>query len=206
TDAVNPAAVGTKAAARYVVDVPAGGQVVLRLRLSAEEEAGGPAAGPEADRIFAERIREADAFYARNIPPALGEGEQAIVGQANARRLGSKKFFPSVGKDWLGGDPTQPPPPANRRTGRNAEWGHLYNRDVISMPEGWEYPWYAAWDLAFHMIPLARIDPSFAKEQLVLFTREWYMHPSGQLPAYEWAFADVNPPVHAWSAWRVYKM
>ncbi|TMA30510.1 MAG: glucosidase, partial [Deltaproteobacteria bacterium] len=109
-------------------------------------------------------------------------------------------------KDWLDGDPAQPPPPASRRRGRNADWPHLYNRDVISMPEAWEYPWYAAWDLAFHMIPFTRIDPHFAKEQLVLFTREWYMHPNGQLPAYEFAFSDVNPPVHPWAAWRVYKM
>jgi hypothetical protein len=206
TDAVNPEAVGTKAAARYVVDVPAGGQVMLRLRLTADVEVCGPPTGPEVDRIFADRIREADAFYSRSIPPALGEGEQAVVRQAYASLLWSKKFFHYVVKDWLDGDPAQPPPPANRRGGRNAEWGHLYNRDVISMPESWEYPWYAAWDLAFHMIPFARIDPHFAKEQLILFTREWYMHPSGQLPAYEWAFSDVNPPVHAWSAWRVYKM
>src|SRR5437867_4425091 len=149
---------------------------------------------------------EADAFYARHIPGTLGEGEQAVVRQAYASLLWSKKFYHYVVKDWLEGDPAQPPPPASRRGGRNADWRHLYNRDVVSMPEGWEYPWYAAWDLAFHMIPFARVDPHFAKEQLVLFTREWYMHPSGQLPAYEWAFSDVNPPVHAWSAWRVYKM
>ena len=134
TDAVNPEAVGTKAAAQYVVEVPAGGQVTLRLRLTAEGEAGGPAAGPEADRLFADRIREADTFYARNIPAALGEGEQAIVRQAYASLLWSKKFFHYVVKDWLEGDPAQPAPPASRRGGRNAEWGHLYNRDVISMP------------------------------------------------------------------------
>jgi hypothetical protein len=202
-DAVNPELVGTKAAAHYVVDVPAGGRVVLHLRLTAEGEA---ASVTEPDRIFAERIREADTFYARRVPATLGEGEQAVVRQAYASLLWSKKFFHYVVKDWLEGDPSQPPPPASRRGSRNAEWGHLYNRDVISMPEGWEYPWYAAWDLAFHMIPFARIDPQFAKEQLILFTREWYMHPSGQLPAYEWAFSDVNPPVHAWATWRVYKM
>ena len=109
-------------------------------------------------------------------------------------------------KDWLEGDPAQPPPPATRRSGRNAEWKYLYNRDVLSMPDTWEYPWYAAWDLAFHMLPFARIDPHFAKEQLVLLLREWYMRPNGQIPAYEWAFGDVNPPVHAWAAWRVYKL
>ena len=108
--------------------------------------------------------------------------------------------------DWLQGDPGQPPPPAERKRGRNSDWGHLYNRDVISMPDKWEYPWYAAWDTAFHMIPFASVDPHFAKEQLVLFLREWYMHPNGQIPAYEWAFGDVNPPVHAWAALRVYKI
>src|SRR5262249_45227110 len=144
--------------------------------------------------------------YARRIPATLDAGERAVVRQAYASLLWSKKFYHYVVKDWLEGDPAQPQPPPGHVTVRNVEWGHLYNRDVISMPDAWEYPWYAAWDLAFHMVPFARLDPYFAKEQLVLFTREWYMHPSGQLPAYEWAFSDVNPPVHAWSAWRVYKM
>ncbi len=206
SEAVNPEAVGTKAAAHYVVEVPAGGEATFRLRLAADGEPGGPAAGSPADRVFAERIREADAFYARHIPAALGEGEQSVVRQAYASLLWSKKFYHYVVRDWLEGDPAQPPPPASRLTGRNAEWKHLYNRDVISMPEGWEYPWYAAWDLAFHMLPLAGVDPQFVKDQLVLFTREWYMHPSGQVPAYEFAFGDVNPPVHAWAAWRVYKL
>jgi hypothetical protein len=205
TDAVNPARAGTKAALHYVLDVPAGERVALRLRLTAEDEAGGPASGREADRVFADRAREADAFYARHIPATLGEGEQAVVRQAYAGLLWSKKFFHYVVRDWLEGDPAQPAPPPGRRTGRNADWQHLYNHDVISMPESWEYPWYAAWDLAFHMVPFARIDPRFAADQLVLFTREWFMHPNGQLPAYEFAFGDVNPPVHAWSAWRVYQ-
>ena len=126
--------------------------------------------------------------------------------QAYAGLLWSKQFYHYIVRDWLEGDPQQPPPPASRAAGRNADWPHLYNRDVISMPDKWEYPWYAAWDLAFHMIPFARIDPDFAKQQLVLFLREWYMHPNGQLPAYEFNFGDVNPPVHAWSCWRVYKM
>jgi hypothetical protein len=203
---VNPAGEGTKAALHYVLDVPAGGARTVQLRLTADGETGGPPAGPEAERVFTDRIREADAFYARRIPGTLGEGEQAVVRQAYASLLWSKKFFHYVVKDWLEGDPAQPPPPARRREGRNADWPHLYNRDVISMPDSWEYPWYAAWDLAFHMLPFARIDPQFAKEQLVLFTREWFMHPNGQLPAYEFAFDDVNPPVHAWAAWRVYKM
>jgi hypothetical protein len=206
TDAVNPDAIGTKAAAHYLLDVPAGGSKTIQLRLTAADDAGGPPAGAAVDRVFADRIREADAFYARHIPASLGEGQQQVLRQAYASLLWSKKFFHYVVKDWLEGDPAQPTPPASRLTGRNADWRHLYNRDVISMPEGWEYPWYAAWDLAFHMLPIARIDPHFAKEQLVLFTREWFMHPSGQLPAYEFAFGDVNPPVHAWAAWRVYKM
>ena len=108
--------------------------------------------------------------------------------------------------EWLKGDPGQPPPPTERRHGRNSEWTHLNNADIISMPDKWEYPWYAAWDLAFHCIPLALIDPEFAKDQLVLLTREWYMHPNGQFPAYEWEFGDVNPPVHAWAAWRVFQI
>jgi hypothetical protein len=120
--------------------------------------------------------------------------------------LWSKQFYHYVVKQWLDGDPAQPPPPPERRLGRNAEWTHLYNADVISMPDKWEYPWYAAWDLAFHCVALAIVDSDFAKEQLVLLLREWYMHPNGQLPAYEWAFGDVNPPVHAWAAWRVYKI
>jgi len=206
SDAVNPEGVGTKAAAHYVLTLPPGGEATLHLRLTSEADAGGPAAARDVDRVFAERVKEADAFYARHIPATLGEGEQATVRQAYASLLWSRKFFHYVVKDWLEGDPAQPPPPASRRRGRNAGWPHLYNRDVISMPDAWEYPWYAAWDLAFHMIPFARIDPHFAKEQLVLFTREWYMHPNGQLPAYEFAFSDVNPPVHPWAAWRVYKM
>jgi hypothetical protein len=206
TDVVNPEATGTKAAAHHVLEIPAGGSRTLGLRLTANGETGGPPAGSAADRVFADRIREANAFYTRHIPASLGEGQQQVVRQAYASLLWSKKFFHYVVKDWLEGDPAQPTPPASRLTGRNSDWRHLYNRDVISMPEGWEYPWYAAWDLAFHMLPIARVDPQFAKEQLVLFTREWFMHPSGQLPAYEFAFGDVNPPVHAWSAWRVYKM
>ena len=120
--------------------------------------------------------------------------------------LWSKQFYHYVVKEWLQGDPANPPPPAARNIGRNHEWAHFYNADVISMPDKWEYPWYAAWDLAFHCIPLALVDPDFAKEQLTLMLREWYMHPNGQIPAYEWAFGDVNPPVHAWAAWRVYKI
>ncbi len=205
-DAVNPTGVGTKAAAHYRLDVPAGGSATIRLRLAADGEAGGPVDGPEADAVFAARIREADAFYDGHVPAALEPGERAVVRQGYAGLLWSRQFYHLIVKDWLEGDPAQPPPPAARRAGRNAEWEHLFNRDVISMPDKWEYPWYAAWDLGFHLIPLAHVDPEFAKAQLVLFTREWYMHPSGQIPAYEFAFSDVNPPTYAWAAWRVYKM
>jgi Mannosylglycerate hydrolase MGH1-like glycoside hydrolase domain len=204
-DAVNPAELGTKAAAHYVLDIPAGGKVVLRLRLFAEDEAPKQPFGHEFHWVFEQRIREADDFYDSRIPAATKE-ERQVVRQGYAGLLWSKQFFYYVVKDWLDGDPSHPAPPESRREGRNADWGHIHNRDVISMPDKWEYPWYAAWDLAFHMIPLAKIDPHFVKEQLVLFTREWYMHPNGQLPAYEFALGDVNPPVHAWACWRVYKM
>ncbi len=209
-DAVNPARRGTKAAALYRLDVPAGGELRLRLRLAEVTPAGGGGEGvapPFADfeAVLEARRAEADAFYAKKTC-ALAPDERLVVRQAYAGLLWTQQFYHYEVRAWLDGDPTMPPPPASRLAGRNAEWRHLYNRDVISMPDKWEYPWYAAWDLAFHMIPFARIDPSFAKEQLILLTREWYMHPNGQLPAYEYAFGDVNPPVHAWAAWRVYKI
>ncbi|MGH7947695.1 MAG: MGH1-like glycoside hydrolase domain-containing protein [Candidatus Binataceae bacterium] len=206
SDAVNPEQVGTKCAARYVLDVPANGEVIVKLRLSAGDARPSRPFGAEFERVFAERIREADEFYASRIPAELTPDERNVVRQCNASLLHSKQFFHFSVKDWLEGDPAQPAPPASRRTGRNSEWLHLYNRDIISMPDKWEYPWYAAWDHAFHMIPFAKLDPDFAKEQLLLFTREWYMHPNGQIPAYEFAFSDVNPPVQAWAAWRIYKM
>ncbi len=205
-DAVNPVGIGTKAAAHYVLTIPAGEERVVRLRLREHRPPAGAAFGAAFDRVFEARIREADEFYAERIPPAATEDERRVMRQGYAGLLMTKQFFHYVVKDWLEGDPAQPPPPAGRRAGRNNEWPHVYNRDVISMPDKWEYPWYAAWDLAFHMLPFARIDPDFAKEQLLLFLREWYMHPNGQIPAYEFAFGDVNPPVHAWAVWRVYKM
>ncbi|HET7897144.1 MAG TPA: glucosidase, partial [Flavisolibacter sp.] len=156
--------------------------------------------------IFAERIEEADEFYASVIPDSLSADEKNVMRQSFAGLLWTKQFYYYDVRTWLHGDPAEPPPPAERFTGRNHEWTHLYNDDVISMPDKWEYPWFAAWDLAFHCIAFAMIDPDFAKEQLILLLREWYMHPNGQLPAYEWAFSDVNPPVHAWAAWRVYKI
>ena len=205
-DAVNPARTGTKAAALYRLEVPAEGEIVVRLRLCSDSGAPREPFGPGFDRAFAARQAEADAFYASRIPQGLTEEERRVARQAYAGLLWSKQFFHFSVKDWLEGDPSQPPPPARRKNGRNSAWTHLYNRDVISMPDKWEYPWYAAWDLAFHMVPLARIDPEFAKQQIILLLREWYMHPNGQIPAYEWAFGDVNPPVHAWAAWRIYKI
>ena len=157
-------------------------------------------------RMLSKRLREADEFYADVQQSIKDEVARNVHRQALAGMLWSKQFYYFDVAQWLRGDPGQPPPPAQRLQGRNREWKHLNNADIISMPDKWEYPWYAAWDLAFHCIPLATIDPQFAKQQLLLLTREWYMHPNGQLPAYEWAFGDVNPPVHAWAAWRVYKI
>jgi hypothetical protein len=206
-DAVNPARVGTKAAAWYRMQVPSGGQVSLRLRLTdADPARGGAAFGLGFEEIFSRRIREADDFYDLVIPRTLSLDGRLVMRQALAGMLWTRQFYHYDVKRWLAGDPTQPPPPPERRRERNHEWTHLYNEDVISMPDKWEFPWYAAWDLAFHMIPMALVDPEFAKAQLVLFLREWYMHPNGQIPAYEWNFGDVNPPVHAWAAWRVYKI
>src|SRR5215813_5360695 len=156
--------------------------------------------------MFAQRRQEADEFYAGVIPAALSPDAKSVMRQAFAGLLWSKQFYHYDVRTWLDGDPAGPPPPAGRRQGRNRDWRHLYNEDVISMPDKWEYPWYAAWDLAFHCVPLALVHPEFAKSQLLLFLREWYMHPNGQIPAYEWALGDVNPPVHGWATWRVYKM
>ncbi|HEX2220720.1 MAG TPA: hypothetical protein VHG35_18120, partial [Gemmatimonadales bacterium] len=204
--AVNPAEEGTKAALHYVLSVPAGEERVVRLRLSRREAGGARVMGAELDRLFDDRIRETDEFYRERLPKGASEDERRVLRQGYAGLLWSKQFYNYVVRDWLDGDPAQPGAPDSRREGRNADWSHVFNRDVISVPDKWEYPWYAAWDLAFHMIPFARIDPHFAKEQLLLFLREWYMHPNGQIPAYEFAFGDVNPPVHAWACWRVYKM
>jgi len=211
-DAVNLAQSGTKAAANYKRTISAGESVTLRLRLSdrllADAFVGGSAgASPsQFDEIFATRIKEADEFYAELQAQIADEDAKNVQRQAFAGMLWSKQFYYYDIPQWLNGDPGQPPPPPERLHGRNREWFHLNNADIISMPDKWEYPWYAARDMAFHCIPLAMIDPDFAKEQLVLLTREWYMHPNGQLPAYEWNFSDVNPPVHAWAVWRVYKI
>jgi hypothetical protein len=206
SDAVNPAGTGTKAAALYRLRLPPGSEATLRLRLSPEADTAGDPFGTDFEDVFRARLAEADAFHAALVPALATEDERRVLRQGYASLLWSKQFYFYDVRAWLEGDPNQPPPPAERRAGRNAHWTQLYNRDVISMPDTWEYPWYAAWDLAFHMVPFARVDPQYAKDQLVLFLREWYMHPSGKTPAYEWNLDDVNPPVHAWACWRVYKM
>jgi len=209
-DAVNPARTGTKAAAHQRLEVPAGGSVQLRFRLrrAQSKDTRKSQAGAFAgfDTVFAARRQEADAFYAELQRDVADADARLVQRQAFAGMIWSKQFFYYDVPEWIRGDAGQPPPPSERKWGRNREWLHLNNADIISMPDKWEYPWYAAWDLAFHCIPLAMVDPEFAKQQLVLLTREWYMHPNGQLPAYEWAFGDVNPPVHAWAAWRVFQI
>ena len=204
TGAVNPKQRGTKAGAWYHLSIPAHGSVELRLRLRPEDSTT-PDLGADFSAVMAQRLTEADAFYATVLPDQVEPERARVARLAWAGLVWSKQFYHLVIKDWLDGDPDQPAPPAERKEGRNAEWRHLFNRDVISMPDKWEYPWYAAWDLAFHTVAFAPIDPHFAKSQLELLLREWYMHPNGQIPAYEFAFGDVNPPVHAWAAWRIYR-
>jgi len=196
---VNPDQTGTKAALRYRLTVPGGNAVELQLRLARD-------AGPKWADVVASRHAEADAFYAALTPPGTSDDEAGVMRQAFAGMLWSKQFFHYDVERWLDGDPAGLPPPEARKTARNTEWRHLNNADVISMPDKWEYPWFAAWDLAFHCVALASVDPAFAKDQLLLMCREWYMHPNGQLPAYEWNFGDVNPPVHAWAALRVFEI
>ncbi len=205
TEAVNPAQTGTKASARYHLALQPGETHTLRLRLMPGTGEATPLSG-SFDAIMDVRRREADEFYATIAPPDVSDDAKMVQRQALAGLMWSKQYYHYDVRTWLDGDPGQPPPPPERKHGRNADWRHLDNFDVFSMPDTWEYPWYAAWDLAFHCIPLAMIDPAFAKRQLLLLCREWYMHPNGQLPAYEWAFGDVNPPVHAWAALRVYRI
>lgn len=205
--AINPANLGTKCAPHYILHIQPGGSEQIRLRLAAEGIDLASSFDQEFEETFAKRKQEADAFYEKKIPAILSSDEKNISRQAYGGLLWTKQFYHYVVKDWLEGDPYQPPPPPERATyGRNIDWLHFFARDVLSVPDKWEYPWFAAWDSAFHMIPFARIDPEFAKSQLLLFLREWYMHPNGQQAAYEFSFSDVNPPVHAWAAWRVYKM
>jgi hypothetical protein len=202
-DAVNPSETGTKACAWYQLDVAPGETEVIRLRLA--EKSQPSTLVHDIDGIFARRIAEADEFYSF-CPSTLSEDGKRVQRQAFAGLLWSKQYYHFVVNDWLKGDPTQPVPPRERLTGRDSQWIHLFNEDVLSMPDTWEYPWYAAWDLSFHMIAMSLVDPDSAKSQLKLFLREWYMHPNGQIPAYEWAFGDVNPPVHAWACWRVFQI
>ncbi|HYF33018.1 MAG TPA: glucosidase [Chitinophagaceae bacterium] len=195
---------GTKFTPFYEFNIPAKSSVTVRLRLSRQIIKDDPL-GPAIDKIFTQRINEADRFYSDL--NTIDDAELlSIQRQAFAGLLWSKQYFNIDIPRWLNGDPGQPAPPESRKTGRNHHWHSLNNEDIISMPDKWEYPWYAAWDLAFHCVPLSMIDPQFAKDQLILFLREWYMHPNGQLPAYEWSFGDVNPPVHAWSCLQVYKI
>jgi len=201
--AVNPKKTGTKAAAHYHVTVPAQGTAEVRVRLMLDETTG---AFGDFDAMMKKRRTEADEFYDGLLADSADPEHRKVQRQALAGMLWTKQFYHIDTRRWLEGDPSQPQPPAGRKQGRNREWAHLYNEQIMSMPDKWEYPWYAAWDLAFHCVTLALVDPTFAKEQLLLLTREWYMHPNGQLPAYEWAFGDVNPPVHAWATWSVYRM
>lgn len=210
-DAVSSDPIGTKLAYAYKLTLEPGQSGVLRLRMRGSKNAPLPDESKAVtvevfDEIFARRRGEADAFYTARIPPNLTNDERLVMRQAFAGLLWSKQFFHYVVSDWLVGDPTMPSPPPDRLDGRNKHWKHMFCRDIISMPDKWEYPWFAAWDLAFHMLPMARVDAKFAKDQLVLLLREWYMHPNGQIPAYEFAFDDVNPPVHAWAVWRVYNI
>src|SRR5579863_7212936 len=204
SDGVNRADFGTKVASRHGFVLGPGETRVVRVRLS-REAVDAPFA-PAFDETFERRRREADTFYRDVNPHPLDDDLRAIQRQAFAGMLWSKQFYSFVVAEWLSGDPLTPTPPSQRLRGRNYEWPHVYASDIISMPDKWEYPWFAAWDLAFHVVAFALIDPEFAKHQLVLLTREWYMHPNGQLPAYEWNFSDVNPPVHAWAAMRVYQI
>jgi hypothetical protein len=201
-DTVNTAQTGTKAALWYQVELAAGATEEVVMRLHRDDVA----PSSSISDVLVSRRAEADEFYATLTPPATSPDEAVVLRQALSGMLWTKQFYHYDVARWLDGDPGQPEPPAARRTGRNAKWGHLNNHDVISMPDKWEYPWYAAWDLAFHAVALAHVDAALAKEQLILLCREWYMHPNGQLPAYEWEFADVNPPVHAWAALHVFEI
>lgn len=205
-DAINQRSRGTKSAARYSLNIPAGGSVTLRMRLSDDSIPVTPPFSTQFDETFVLRIAEAADYHAAGVSPGLTDDERRVLRQAHAGLLWSKQFYYYAVGDWLKEIPNRVHAGDQVEKSRNSAWPHLFNRDVISMPDKWEYPWYAAWDSAFHMIPFATLDPDYAKEQMLLFLREWYMHPNGQIPAYEWNFSDVNPPVHAWACWRVYQM
>jgi hypothetical protein len=207
---VNPQQRGTKCAFWYRLEVPAGATVELRLRLRPASaapkasSAGATALGTDFDQVIAARRAEADEFYAELTPATASQDEALVMRQAFGGLLWSKQLYYYDVSRWLDGDPAQPPPPASRRYGRNSRWRNFNAFDIMSMPDKWEYPWFAAWDLAFHCVALAHVDPAFAKYQLILLCREWFQHPNGALPAYEWDFSDVNPPVQAWAALEVF--
>ncbi len=206
---VNPELVGTKGALHYEVTVPAGQSAEVRVRLTLDgmsQSCAVPDLAEGFDEVMAARLAEADEFFATLTPAGASADEALVLRQAVAGLMWSKQFYQYDMARWLAGDPAADPPPESHRHGRNAHWRHLTNCDVISMPDCWEYPWYASWDLAFHCVAIAHVDPGFAKNQLLLLLQEWYMHPNGQLPAYEWAFDDVNPPVHAWAALKVFEI
>ncbi len=197
---INPQSVGTKGALHYVLDIPAGGQREIKIRITQGAPAG------DFDDVIRTRQAEADQYFAELIPAGTPPEEVNLARAAVAGLMWSKQFYHFDVARWLDGDPASAPPPEARKHGRNASWRHMSSFDVISMPDKWEYPWYAAWDLAFHCVAIARVDPQFAKEQMLLLLKDWYLHPNGQIPAYEWAFGDVNPPVHAWAALKVFEL
>ncbi len=193
-----------KPPARYVRTVPAGESVTIRLRFSQDTHKSQPFA--DYDAIFDQRVREADDFYDQLQANVTDPELRIIQRQAYAGMLWNKQFYYYNVNEWLKGDPKMPTPFHGRAYQRNSGWRHMYTANILSMPDKWEYPWFAAWDLAFHTLTLARLDPHFAKRQLAVILREYYMHPNGQIPAYEWNFGDVNPPVHAWATWKVYEI
>jgi hypothetical protein len=212
---VNPDGAGTKAAFHYVLTVPGGESAELRLRLrrakaratpAGPRKTGGKWAGAAFEQVVAAREADADEFYAALAPDGTTPEAMQVLRQACAGLVWSKQMYPYNVRRWLDGDPGEPPPPEARRYGRNRDWRHLDSFDVLAMPDPWEYPWFAAWDLGFHTVPWAHLDPAFAKYQLLVLLREWFMHPNGALPAYEWNFDDVNPPVHVLAALRVFRI
>jgi hypothetical protein len=203
TEAVNPNHIGTKASAKYTQTIPGLGKKVFKLRFTNQTPAD---AFADFDAIFEQRLLEADEFYAALQKGIENDNLKSIQRQSYAGMLWTKQWYYFNVFEWTKGDPSMPKPDAERKKGRNNTWKHLYAANILSMPDKWEYPWFAAWDLAFHTLPLARLDPDFAKRQLSVILREYYMHPNGQIPAYEWSFSDVNPPVHAWAAWKVYEI
>ncbi|MDF2431127.1 MAG: hypothetical protein JWP44_758 [Mucilaginibacter sp.] len=201
TDAINPNKAGTKASINFDINVPAKQSVTLRLRLSQDAGNG----FDDFDKLFDARKQEADQFYADLQTDNADADRRLVQRQAFAGMLWSKQLYYYDVRHWINGDPAEPAPPAERLFTRNSKWTHLNTKDIISMPDKWEYPWFASWDLAFHCLPLASLDMAFAKNQLTLLIRDWYMHPNGQLPAYEWDFSDANPPVHAMVTWKIYQ-